>query len=456
MANVLEKIVADKAEEVARRQKDMPLSQFIEALTPSDRDFLAALKAPNCQFIFECKKASPSKGLIREDFDLDAIAKVYQRHAACISVLTDNKYFQGEFAYLSQVRSQVTQPVICKDFFIDPYQVYLARYYGADAILLMLSVLDDDTYRTLSALAKQYDMTVLTEVSNEEEVARANALGAELIGINNRNLRDLSTDLDTTARLRPLIHDKATVISESGIYSYQDVKRLSPLCDGFLVGSSIMMQKDIEAACRDLTLGQNKVCGLTNTQDASAAYQAGSRYGGLIFAKASPRYVDFDTAKAIMHAEPRLDYVAVVTTNRADEISKLVDALNVHAVQLHGEPSPSEIEEIVATVGDKVTSWLAKDGQDAKNATLPKGIARFVFDAKAASQFGGTGTTFDWQTLNDTQVPYMLAGGINPDNCQAASALGALGLDLNSGVETAPGKKSATHLNTVFTLLRSY
>ncbi|MEL7479911.1 MAG: bifunctional indole-3-glycerol phosphate synthase/phosphoribosylanthranilate isomerase, partial [Pseudomonadota bacterium] len=219
---------------------------------------------------------------IRENFNLDEITGVYGKYATCISVLTDEKYFQGSFEYLTYVSNKVDQPLICKDFFIDEYQVYLARLHGGNAILLMLSVLDDAQYTHLANVAKSLNMSILTEVSNEEEVHRALDLNAEIIGINNRNLRDLSTDLATTEKLRKLIPDGKVVISESGIYTHQDVKRLAPLCNGFLVGSSIMAEQDLEIACRRLILGENKVCGLTRSQDAQAAFNAGAIYGGLI------------------------------------------------------------------------------------------------------------------------------------------------------------------------------
>jgi indole-3-glycerol phosphate synthase/phosphoribosylanthranilate isomerase len=170
MANVLEKIVEDKRQEIQERKLALPLESFIDQLKPSKRSFYAALAQPNAGYIFECKKASPSKGLIRADFNLDEIIAAYSPHAACISVLTDEKYFQGKFEYLEYVRERVTQPVINKDFFIEPYQVYLARHHHADAILLMLSVLDDGQYSELAELAAQFDLDVLTEVSNEQEV----------------------------------------------------------------------------------------------------------------------------------------------------------------------------------------------------------------------------------------------------------------------------------------------
>jgi len=178
MANVLDKIVADKKIELAERKAKRPLESFKAQAVPTNRDFYKALAAPGTQFILECKKASPSKGLIREPFDLAEITNVYKNYATCISVLTDEKYFQGSFDYLEFVRSQVEQPLICKDFFIDEYQVYMARIYGGDAILLMLSVLDDKQYQLLASVAHSLNMAILTEVSNEEEVVRALALDA--------------------------------------------------------------------------------------------------------------------------------------------------------------------------------------------------------------------------------------------------------------------------------------
>ena len=292
MANVLEKIVADKREEVAARKEALPLESFKANLVPSEKSLFVALSEPNAGFIFECKKASPSKGLIREHFDLDEILAAYTPYAAGISVLTDEKYFQGKFEYLAYVTEHVAQPVLNKDFFVDTYQVYLARHYNADAVLLMLSVLNDDEYRELASVANALSLDILTEVSNEEEMERAIALEANIIGINNRNLRDLSTDLATTERLVPML-EKAThdyvVISESGIYTHQDVLRLAPVSQGFLVGSALMAEADLPRAVKTLVNGAVKVCGLTSPEQAQMAFDKGASFGGLIFAEKSPR-----------------------------------------------------------------------------------------------------------------------------------------------------------------------
>ncbi|MEI5638472.1 MULTISPECIES: bifunctional indole-3-glycerol-phosphate synthase TrpC/phosphoribosylanthranilate isomerase TrpF [unclassified Pseudoalteromonas] len=454
MANVLEKIVADKAAELEIRKAAQPLASFIDKVEPSDRHFIAALAKPGTQFILECKKASPSKGLIRSHFDLDEIASVYRQYATCISVLTDEKYFQGSFDYLSTVRQQVEQPVICKDFFIDEYQVYLARLHGGDAILLMLSVLTDEQYQRLAKVANGLNMGILTEVSNEEEVTRALALDAELIGINNRNLRDLSTDLATTERLRKLIPADKVVISESGIYSHSDVKRLAPLCDGFLVGSSLMAEQDLTLACRRLILGENKVCGLTRSQDAEAAYESGAVYGGLIFYPKSPRYVDIDCAKGVIEGAP-LNYVGVFVNAPIEQVSEYAQQLKLAAVQLHGNEDEHYIAALRKRLPLTCQIWKAQGVA----AVLPKamaGVDKHLYDTQTAAGSGGTGQVFDWSLLQQTSTQYILAGGLNPDNLQSATALGADGLDLNSGVEQAPGKKCAEKIAQAFSQIRKY
>ena len=201
MQTVLAKIVADKAIWVEARKQQQPLASFQNDVVPSSRRFYDALQGARTAFILECKKASPSKGVIRDDFDPARIAGIYKHHASAISVLTDEKYFQGSFDFLPIVSGIAPQPILCKDFIIDPYQIWLARFYQADACLLMLSVLDDEQYRQLSAVAHSLKMGVLTEVSNEEELERAIALEAKVVGINNRDLRDLSIDLNRTRQL---------------------------------------------------------------------------------------------------------------------------------------------------------------------------------------------------------------------------------------------------------------
>ncbi len=457
MAEVLAKIVRDKYQWVAERKKTQPLETFQADLTPSDRSFYQALSGDKTAFIMECKKASPSKGLIRADFDLDYIASVYNKHASAISVLTDEKYFQGQFEFLPQVRNQVSQPVLCKDFMVDSYQVYLARHYSADAILLMLSVLSDEEYQTLAEVAHSLNMGVLTEVSNEEELHRAVALGAKVIGINNRNLRDLSTDLNRTKELAPTIRQlapEAVVISESGIYTHQQVRDLVDYADGFLIGSSLMAEDNLELAVRKITLGANKVCGLTHADDAAKAYQAGAVFGGLIFVKSSPRYVERENARLVMSGAP-LNYVGVFQNEEVDFVLETVKELGLKAVQLHGNEDQDFVDTLRAQLDSNVEIWKAYGVRDQQPTLLTANIDRHLLDTKIGSQTGGTGLVFDWSLIGDpSQV--MLAGGITPFNAQKASQQGCLGLDLNSGVESSPGKKDTTKLQHAFAAIRDY
>ncbi|MGF1750460.1 bifunctional indole-3-glycerol-phosphate synthase TrpC/phosphoribosylanthranilate isomerase TrpF [Vibrio cionasavignyae] len=454
METVLARIVDDKRVWVEARKQSQPLESFKAQLTPSDRSFYDALSTGKTAFILECKKASPSKGLIRDDFDLDYIASVYNNHASAISVLTDEKYFQGNFDFLPQVRGQVKQPVICKDFMVDTYQVYLARHYQADAILLMLSVLNDDEYRELAAVADSLDLGILTEVSNEQELERAIKLQAKVVGINNRNLRDLSVNLDRTKELAPKLPAGTIIISESGIYNNQQVRDLSHYATGFLIGSSLMAADNLELAVRKVLLGENKVCGLTHADDAAKAYQAGAVKGGLIFVEKSPRYVDFEAARMVMSGAP-LEYVGVFQNHGVDSVARTANDLGLSAVQLHGDEDQAYIDALKPQLQAGIAIWKAHGVKDVLPDLTTIHADRHLLDAQVGEQTGGTGQRFDWQLLNNTN-DIMLAGGLSPDNIKQASKLGCIGLDLNSGVESAPGKKDADKLNQAFALLRDY
>ena len=457
MAEVLAKIVRDKYEWVEARKASQPLEGFKSDLTPSDRDFYQALRDDQTVFITECKKASPSKGLIRDDFDLDYIASVYNNHANAISVLTDEKYFQGNFDFLPQVRNQVKQPVICKDFMVDTYQVYLARHYSADAILLMLSVLNDDEYKQLADVAHSLNMGILTEVSNEAELERAINLKAQVIGINNRNLRDLSTDLNRTKELAPAIREKApeaVVISESGIYTHQQVRDLATFADGFLIGSSLMAEENLELAVRKVTLGENKVCGLTHPDDAAKVYQSGAVFGGLIFVEKSKRFVTEEEARLTMSGAP-LKYVGVFQNHSLDSIVETTNELGLAAVQLHGDEDQAFVDELRQKLNSEVEIWKAYGVQDEMPTLINNHINRHLLDTKVGTQVGGTGLVFDWSLISD-RTEVMLAGGITPFNAQKAAQQGCLGLDLNSGVESSPGKKDAEKLKQAFAAIRDY
>ena len=463
--NVLEKIVADKRIEVETRKKQFSLQEFQAQLSPSDRNFKQALlddfNNKGSSFILECKKASPSKGLIRSEFDLDEICQAYKEYASCVSVLTDEKYFQGEFERLPLVKDKLHQPVLCKDFFIDEYQVYLARYFGANAILLMLSILNDEEYIQLANVAKSLDLAILTEVSNKQEMERAVDLKADILGINNRNLRDLSTDLNKTPELVSLFHDIASteqinntvLISESGIYNHQQVKLLLQNVKGFLVGSSLMAQDDLMTACRDLIVGEHKVCGLKNSNDITSAVSSGAKYQGLILVPSSPRAVTPDQAKTLKASHPTANFVLVVRDLEVKELISLVTEINPAAVQLHGNEDNVYIENLRQHVPTSVSIWKAL----AVANTLPErwpSADKIVLDTKAADgHSGGTGKQFDWQLLEQLDLsspPILLAGGVNYENVSPALAQPVTGLDINSGVETSPGVKSSEKIEQIF------
>lgn len=452
MQTVLNEIIRNKALWVENRKKTQPLASFQQQLVPATRSFYHALQGARTVFILECKKASPSKGVIRADFDPVAIAEVYKDYASAVSVLTDEHYFQGSFDYLPLVSAAVTQPVLCKDFIIDPWQIYLARFYQADAVLLMLSVLDDEQYRQLAAVAHSLQMGILTEVSNEAELTRALALGAKVVGINNRDLRDLSVDLDRTRQLAPRLGHGVTVISESGISSYAQVRELSRFANGFLIGSALMGEADLHQAVRRVLLGDNKVCGLTRPEDARAAQQAGAVYGGLIFVAGSPRNIDIAQAQNII-AAAALRYVGVFRNAAISDVVTISRALALSAVQLHGNEDQAFIDALRAELPPEVAIWKALSVSDRLPARDLRHVDRYVLDNGA----GGSGQRFDWSLLAGQSLDnVLLAGGLSADNCVSAAQLGCAGLDFNSGVESAPGIKDADKIAAVFQTLRAY
>ena len=248
MSDILDTILARKAVEVRERAERVPLREMSArcADLPDPRGFAAALEAKiaagQAAVIAEIKKASPSKGVIRPDFDPAAIAASYERGgAACLSVLTDIDFFQGADAYLQQARAACALPVLRKDFVIDPYQVYEARALGADCILLIVSALGDADLLDLSLLAAELDLDVLMEVHDGEELERALDLPVTLIGINNRNLRTFGTSLDTTLTLRSRVPDDRILVTESGILAPADVATMRGAgVHAFLVGEAFM------------------------------------------------------------------------------------------------------------------------------------------------------------------------------------------------------------------------
>lgn len=257
MPTILDEIVATKHRELAAAKARMPLEELEAqaAEAPPVRDFRAALAGPGpIRLIAEVKKASPSAGVLREDFDPIAIARTYQAHgAACLSVLTDVRYFQGHLSYLARIRAAVAIPLLRKDFLVDEYQVVEARMAGADAILLIAEILDDPTLKSLLKRARDLGMSALVECHEAANLDRVLDAGADIVGINNRDLHKFATDLELTLRLRDRVPAGVTLVSESGIRDRADALRLEAAgVDAILVGESLIRAADIGRAVDEL------------------------------------------------------------------------------------------------------------------------------------------------------------------------------------------------------------
>jgi len=262
---ILDRIVADKREELAAAQRRVPFADLKARLpqAPPPRPFAEALRAvpvdrrgDSLRLIAEVKKASPSRGLLREDFDPLALARSYAgAGAAAVSVLTDERHFQGSLDHLASVRAALPQgpPLLRKDFLFDPYQLYEARAHGADAVLLIAAVLDSALLARLIGQARALEMDALVEVHDEPELERALTAGATLVGVNNRDLRTFEVDLAITERLRPLIPPDVTVVAESGVSTRADIERLQALgLHAVLIGEALVTAPDPAARIREL------------------------------------------------------------------------------------------------------------------------------------------------------------------------------------------------------------
>lgn len=463
---VLGEIVAHKQTELAGRLAGRTLDDLRAAGQPTTRSLSGALARPGARFIMEVKRASPSRGAIAEGMDPVEAAAAYLGAADAISVLTDAKYFGGSLAALAAVRRAVDVPVLCKDFTIDPRQVPEARAHGADAVLVMLSVLEDDEAKAIMDEAARFGMDALVEVHDAPEMERAAALGARLIGINNRDLRSLKTDLAVTEALAPLAPPGAVLISESGVRDRADVTRLSGLVDGFLVGSSLMGSGDLRAAARALAYGRVKICGLTNARDVALARDAGASFGGIIFVENTPRAVSLaDAAPLALAAAERggLKLAGVFRDAPADFVARATNDLGLAAVQLHGAEDSAFIAALRPLLPAGCEVWKAapvdvETGDFLGPASARQlGADRMLFDAAYRGASGGTGLAFDWAVLSGLEGldRALLAGGLGPDNAAAAQTAGAWSLDLCSGVEAAPGRKSADKIAALFTALRA-
>lgn len=452
MTDVLGEILLRKRADVAAR-----LGNSIPAAEPTRRSLSAALARQGARFVMEVKRASPSAGAIRANADPAEVARAYAGAADAISVLTDAPFFGGSLADLAAVRRVYDGPILAKDFIVDPRQVAEARLHGADAVLAMLSVLDDREAASVMDAARRLGMDVLVEAHDEREVRRAVALGAAIVGINNRDLRTLEVDLAVTERLAPLVPADRVLVAESGIASRADVQRLAPHADAFLVGSALMRAERLGPAARALAFGRVKVCGLTDARDAQAAAAAGASFAGLVMVPGTPRAVNLRQAEPVAGAASAAGVasVGVFRNEKLMQVAQSAAALGLDAVQLHGSEDAAYIRALRRMLPERTEIWSV----GAVGETLPeprRGADRTLFDTCVNGRSGGTGRSFDWTRVKGRpELKHsLLAGGLNPENAGAAAAVGAFALDVGSGVERAPGRKDAVKMQAFFEALR--
>jgi indole-3-glycerol phosphate synthase/phosphoribosylanthranilate isomerase len=443
---ILGQIAAAKREELAARYDGMSLDALRSRAQPTGQSLMGAMARDGARFVLEIKMASPSSGAIRPNADVTRLARGYAGVADALSVLCDGHYFGGSLDDLKAARRAFDGPILAKDFFLDPRQVAEARIAGADTILVMLSLLDDTEARAMIAEAARFRMDALVEVHDEAEMRRALALGAPLIGINNRDLRDFSIDLATTERLARLAPD-SLLISESGISSRADVGRLAPHVDGFLVGSSLMRASDPASAARELAFGRVKLCGLNRTEDFAEAQAA--THVGLVMVPESPRAVTLGQAMRLapLHRAP----VGVFRNAPAKQVAEAALMLGLAAVQLHGDEDTAYARALARRLPAGCEIWKAiqvgrstPDRFDAAD--------RLLFDSGP----GGTGQTFDWTLVRDHPDlgRALIAGGIGPHNARSAQRLGAYAIDAGSALDERPGRKSPEKIAALFDALR--
>lgn len=444
---ILGEIERSKRTELEARFSGVDLQSLRQRAEPTALSLASALAQPGSRFILEIKKASPSGGAIRPNADVGGLARSYAGVADALSVLADGPFFGGSLSDISRARQNFDGPILAKDFFIDPRQVVDARIAGADAILVMLSLVDDALARALIDEAKRLGMDALVEVHDETEMRRANALGAPIIGINNRDLRDLTIDLSTTERLAKLAGGKL-LVCESGVTERGDIDRLSPHVDGFLIGSSLMRSADPGEAARELIFGRVKLCGLNRPQDFEAAGAA--TYTGLVFVPESPRALSMGAAFRLARAG--MKSVGIFRDAPLAKVAETASILGLCAVQLHGSEDLSYVRTLARRLPDDCEVWKALSMTSAMPDTFDA-ADRLVFDSGP----GGTGRTFDWSAIavHPRLADALVAGGIGAHNGRDAIALGAHAIDVGSSLDEKPGVKSPAKIAALFDALRA-
>ena len=461
---ILDKIIeATKIRVAQEKQVESPESVKAAALAlPSDTGFPfeAALRQQDFNFICEVKKASPSKGIIAEHFPYLEIAKEYEvAGAAAISVLTEPDFFKGDKKYLQEIASTVKIPVLRKDFIIDEYQIYQAKVWGASAILLICACLDVPTLTKFRELADSLGLSSLVEAHDEHEVQMAIDCGARIIGVNNRNLKDFTVDVQNSVSLRNLVQDDVIFVSESGLETPEDIQVLRDNNIGVALMGETFMRSPNKVEKLAYLYGPTyytpkvKMCGISKVETIPAVVEAKPDYMGLVFAS-SKRQVTVDQAKTLveeLHKQYTKRYnngaeqsnndeiktVGIFVNETLDNLVTIATEVNLDAVQLHGDEDEAFIQSLKERTNVEV--WKAVQVRSAADAEkwIDSSADMLLFDAYHKDERGGTGEVFDWSSLDEFERPFMLAGGIDSTNvARAIRTVRPYGIDISSGIET--------------------
>ena len=454
---ILDTIVeATKIRVAQEKQVESPEAVKAAALAlPSDTGFPfeAALRQQDFNFICEVKKASPSKGIIAEHFPYLDIAKEYEvAGAAAISVLTEPDFFKGDKKYLQEIASTVKIPVLRKDFIIDEYQIYQAKVWGASAILLICACLDVPTLTKFRELADSLGLSSLVEAHDEQEVQMAIDCGARIIGVNNRNLKDFTVDVQNSVRLRNLVQDDVIFVSESGLETPEDIQVLRENNIGVALMGETFMRSPNKVEKLAYLYGPTyytpkvKMCGISKVETIPAVVEAKPDYMGLVFAP-SKRQVTVEQAEILveeLHKQCINHYdtkvvktVGVFVNETLDNLVRIADTANLDAVQLHGDEDEAFIQSLKERTNVEV--WKAIQIRSAADVEkwIDSSADMLLFDAYHKDERGGTGEVFDWSSLDTFERPFMLAGGIDSTNvARAIRTVRPYGIDISSGIET--------------------
>ena len=491
---ILDKIVeATKVRVAQEKEVETPEAVKAAALAlPSDTGFPfeAALRQQDFNFICEVKKASPSKGIIAEHFPYLDIAKEYEvAGAAAISVLTEPDFFKGDKKYLQEIASTVKIPVLRKDFIIDEYQIYQAKVWGASAILLICACLDVPMLTKFRELADSLGLSSLVEAHDEHEVQMAIDCGARIIGVNNRNLKDFTVDVQNSVRLRNLVQDDVIFVSESGLETPEDIQVLRDNNIGVALMGETFMRSPNKVEKLAYLYGPTyytpkvKMCGISKVETIPAVVEAKPDYMGFVFAP-SKRQVTVDQAKTLVeelhkqygnrysreevqcsndvvqdgavigavhegtltsteNASPTLIHqeaiktVGVFVNETLDNLVSIATEANLDVVQLHGDEDEAFIQSLKERTNVEV--WKAVQIRSAADAETwsDSSADMLLFDAYHKDERGGTGEVFDWSCLDEFERPFMLAGGIDSTNvARAIRTVRPYGIDISSGIET--------------------